>query len=136
MSELPIITFPTVLRTDFSDDEAWTAILEAITAESLEGFRVNVAVVDDRRYESLDVGDLLAIPEDTTPGFVFVVDDETVTTPDHPVLVVRLRFDGRGETFRSVPAGIQSIENNLSIHNMDWAEFASSVDSSGVFRGF
>jgi hypothetical protein len=31
---------------------------------------------------------------------------------------------------------VQSIENNLSIANMDFAEFADSVNEDGVFRGF
>jgi hypothetical protein len=31
---------------------------------------------------------------------------------------------------------IQSIQNNLSIANMDFEEFANSVDDDGVFRGF
>jgi hypothetical protein len=35
-----------------------------------------------------------------------------------------------------VPAQIQGIENNLSIANMDFDDFAGAVDSGGVFRGF
>ena len=29
-----------------------------------------------------------------------------------------------------------SVENNLSIANMDWEEFADAVDDAGIFRGF
>jgi hypothetical protein len=28
------------------------------------------------------------------------------------------------------------VENNLSISNLDWEDFADAVDSDGVFRGF
>jgi hypothetical protein len=31
---------------------------------------------------------------------------------------------------------IQSIENNLSLANMDFAEFTDSADRDGVLRGF
>jgi hypothetical protein len=29
-----------------------------------------------------------------------------------------------------------SIENNISLGNMDWEEFAEAADYDGVFRGF
>jgi len=29
-----------------------------------------------------------------------------------------------------------SVENNLSIANMDFSEFADNVDKDGIFRGF
>jgi hypothetical protein len=29
-----------------------------------------------------------------------------------------------------------SVENNLSIANMDFIDFAESVDEDGIFRGF
>ena len=41
-----------------------------------------------------------------------------------------------GREFRAVPTSIQSIENNLSLANMDFVEFAESVDPDGVFREF
>ena len=41
-----------------------------------------------------------------------------------------------GREFRAVPAAVQAVENNLSIANMDFAEFAGAVDEDGIFRGF
>jgi hypothetical protein len=38
--------------------------------------------------------------------------------------------------FRALPSQIQSIQNNLSIGNMDFEEFANNIDPDGVFRGF
>lgn len=52
-----------------------------------------------------------------------------------PLLILDL-YDGSGREFRAIPSQIQSIENNLSIANMDFEEFAESVDEDGVFRGF
>jgi hypothetical protein len=36
----------------------------------------------------------------------------------------------------TIPSEIQSIENNLSLANMDFEEFAESADKDGIFRGF
>jgi hypothetical protein len=41
-----------------------------------------------------------------------------------------------GREFRAIPTAVQSIENNLSIANMDFEDFAEAVDEDGVFRGF
>ena len=45
-------------------------------------------------------------------------------------------YDEPGRTFRVIPSEMWSVENNLSIANMDFAEFADAVDEDGVFRGF
>jgi hypothetical protein len=45
-------------------------------------------------------------------------------------------YESSGQEFRAVPSRVQSIENNLSIANMDFEEFAEAVDRDGVFRGF
>jgi hypothetical protein len=41
-----------------------------------------------------------------------------------------------GREIRCVVGEVASIESNLSIDNMDFAEFADSADADGVFRGF
>jgi hypothetical protein len=64
-----------------------------------------------------------------------VVDSVTIAHPDFPVLVIDLNSE-RGRGFRTVPSQVQAIENNLSIANMDFFEFADSVDKDGIFRGF
>jgi uncharacterized protein YbcV (DUF1398 family) len=64
-----------------------------------------------------------------------IVDSSSVASPDSTVLVVSVR-ENRGSSFRAIPSQIQGIENNLSIANMDFHEFAESVDQDGVFRGF
>jgi hypothetical protein len=76
MKQLPITKLSPVLRTDFSDDAAWTGNL----------------------YDGLG--------------------------------------SGVGGEFRALPSEVQAIENNLSIANMDFGDFASTVDGGGVFRGF
>lgn len=63
-----------------------------------------------------------------------VVDRVATLPPDYAVLVINL-FADPGREFRAIPSQIQSVENNLSLANMDFAEFAESVDEDGVFRG-
>jgi hypothetical protein len=80
--------------------------------------------------------ELLAIvPHDYDHSFVFVVDRAAIANPDFAILAVDL-VESRGCSFRAIPSQIQSIENNLSIANMDFEEFAEAVDKDGIFRGF
>jgi hypothetical protein len=130
-----------VLRTDFSDDAAWRAIRSAIEAPvrapggSIDFFAY-VTFVDDRNYGDLDTTQIRGLfgPE-SNQSFVIVVDRTAVAHPEHPVLILDL-FDPSGQTFRALPSAVQAIENNLSIANMDFEEFAAAVDEDGVFRDF
>jgi hypothetical protein len=132
----PTLTSGVVLRTDFSDDASWELVRDAIAAETEEGFQADVWFVDDDAYQGATVDDVLAETGQHVLGFIVLVDDVAVNHPDHPVLVVSLSPRHHGQRFRSIPRGIQSIENNLSLANMDWESFAGSVDDQGVFRGF
>ncbi len=63
---------------------------------------------------------------------MFVVDGVTIRDADHPVLVIDLA-DQPGRTFRVIPSEMWSVENNLSLANMDFDEFADAVDAAGSF---
>jgi hypothetical protein len=52
-----------------------------------------------------------------------------------PLVAVDMH-DEPGRWFRVVPGRISSVENNLSLANMHFGEFADHVDPDGVFRGF
>jgi hypothetical protein len=126
-----------VLRTDFSDDAAWRAICDAIAAPSPgDGFLANVTFVEDRAFEGAAVADLVAAAAACSQyrSFMFVVDDVTVRDAEHPVLVVDLA-DEPGRTFRVIPAEMWSVENNLSLANLDFADFSEATDAAGVYRG-
>jgi hypothetical protein len=75
------------------------------------------------------------VPDASDRSFVFIVDQAAVSHPDHPILVVDLSTEP-GRSFRVIPTEVWSVENNLSIANMDFDEFADQVDQDGVFRGF
>lgn len=75
------------------------------------------------------------VPEGSGPTFIFLVDGETLARDGHPVPVVDL-FEVRGRTFRVVPSQMWSVENDLSLGNMDREDFAGHLDADGDFRGF
>jgi hypothetical protein len=137
--ELPALRSVPLVRTDFSDDEAWAAAHGAVTADREmsfgEVFSANVEPLDDNRFAGLSAGQLAQlVPEDTHWSLLLVADEATMTSPEHHVLVVDLHEELLGRTFRATPPAVQEIENNLSIANMDWEDFADSADPDGIVR--
>jgi hypothetical protein len=126
-----------VIRTDFSDPDAWAAIRRTITAPIAPyGFLADVRFVDDRANDGRTVDDLVrGFGDEPSDTYVIVADRTTFEHPEHPLIVVDL-FEEIGRTFRALPAQIQSVENNLSLANMDFEDFSGSVDQDGIFRGF
>lgn len=136
MNNIPQTDNALVLRTDFSDNSAWESICVAVKEPVGEfQFRAHVDCVSDPAYDGLTVEQLLALRGNDSRSFMFVVDRTALTHPDHPILVVDL-YREPGRTFRVIPCELQGVENNLSISNMDFGEFADNADSDGIFRGF
>lgn len=145
---------PWVIRTDFADESQWAAVKAQISApqKDIAGeFVAYVKFVSDEKDRGKEAGDIVTSLPDTYPHkFCFIVDRECLSNKEHPVLVVGFYpSDGKSfdrlpsktpaadiKTFRSLPSQIQGIENNLSIANMDFEDFAGNVDKDGVFRGF
>ena len=125
--------------------EIQAAIAEPQTED---GFTAFVTFVNDRAYEGITPSQLLErVPADVHHAVVFLVDTTTLIHPDRPILVVNLydyaealEDQGKGPqygaTFRVVPSEMWSVQNNLTISNMDWEEFAGNLDGDGIFRGF
>jgi hypothetical protein len=137
MNPIPYTENPLVLRTDFSNQNVWDAICSIIRKPvGIFRFRANVEFLDNPDYDGIDKQQLLRLlAKNYNHTFIFVVDQPAISLPDFPVLVIDL-FEGSGREFRTIPSQIQGIENNLSIANMDFEEFATAVDESGIFRGF
>jgi uncharacterized protein DUF6924 len=137
MKRIPETENPLVLRTDFSNQAVWERICAIIRKPvGVFRFRANVEFLDDVEYAGITKDQLLElIPKNYSHIFIIVVDRTAISLPDFPLLIVDL-YERSGREFRAVPSQIQGIENNLSIANMDFEEFAESVDESGVFRGF
>ena len=151
---------PWVLRTDFSKqyDPTWDLLKRLISSpqrDPISGmeFVANVRFVEDPSFAHLSPDSVVRRLPDNYPGlFIFLVDTETLGNREHPVGVIG--FSPVGEQpaelsrkphdtpadevkfFRALPSTLQSIENNLSIANMDFEDFANAVGADGVFRGF
>ena len=137
MKQFPQTEIPLVLRTDFSDDAIWQRICaEILKPVGIFRFRANVEFLDDTQYAGITKEQLVRlVPKTYNHSFMVVVDQIAISHPDSPLLIVDL-FENSGREFRAIPSQIQGIENNLSIANMDFEEFAEAVDRDGIFRGF
>ncbi|MEU0797455.1 hypothetical protein ABZ342_45955 [Amycolatopsis sp. NPDC005961] len=138
MTALP--ASPVLVRTWFGDDGAWAALAEEVRTPSEDGFLADVTLLDDPAFAGLDA-EALREKQTTGPIVSFLADETTLTSPEHPVLAVRVlpRRDGDQRDFapfRVVPAELWSVENNLNLANLDWADFTRSAGADGVFRGF
>jgi hypothetical protein len=133
----PDYDYSLVIRTDFSDDEAWEQLCRAMQEpQTQHQFRASVECISDKACSRLEPERVAAVlPAGSQRPFVFMVDAEAISQTDHPVLVVDLLGEP-GRTFRVIPSQAWGVENNLRLANMDFADFANSVDSDGVFRGF
>jgi hypothetical protein len=125
-----------LLRTDFSDDAAWIALCEAVRAPSEDGFEARLDCIDDPAYRGLTIDQLMELaPKGSGRLFVFLADSIALSDPERPILVVDLD-DQPGRAFRVIPRVMWSVENNLSLSNLDYDDFASNLDADGIFRGF
>ncbi len=126
----------TLVRTDFSDDSAWISLVRAATAESPEGFRAELRLVDERQYDGRLPDELVGtgLHRQGEP-VLFIADRKALTACERPILCVDL-LHKPGQSFRCIPSELWGVENNLRLFNMDFEEFAESADADGVFRGF
>lgn len=135
---LPRLNSSLLVRTDFTSEDAWQEVSDEAQRENEDGFRAYLEPVSDPAFDSFTWEAVkAAVPANDRGVLVlFIADAITLTLSDHPVLVVDLPDDNGKPPFRSIPSELWSVENNLNIANMDWEEFASAVDESGVYRGF
>ena len=136
MKKLPTSGNSLLIRTDFSDDAAWVALCEGVQAPSEEGFEARLECISDPAYEGLTIEQLVKLAsEDSGHLFAFLADRTALLGPERAVLVVDLN-DEPGRTFRVIPRAMWSVENNLSLSNLDYDDFAGNLDADGIFRGF
>ncbi|WP_437114091.1 DUF6924 domain-containing protein [Streptomyces syringium] len=101
-----------------------------------EGFLANVAYFDDPAFQGLELEQILGLmPDEPECALLVVADEVALGSPEMPLLCIDL-WEERGRTVRVVATELWSIENNLSLSNMDFEEFADAADEDGVFRGF
>lgn len=136
-----------LVRTDFGNEQSWKALHTGVRTPSEDGFLATVDILDDEVYRGMTAIQLRDLHADHVDGphFFFVADDKAMAGPGHPLLVVALphrqpEYADLNEVprreFRVAVAELWAVENNLSLANMDWADFAGNVADDGVFRGF
>lgn len=141
LPSLPRTDDTLLIRTDFSDHAAWQALHTAVTTPNEDGFLAAVHTVDDPAYSGLTTEQLVSLVP-ARGSLVIVADKTALTEPGMPLLAV-LPYDEDDEEseqdygeLRVVAGELWSIENNMSIGNMDWEEFVDAANGDGVFRGF
>lgn len=131
-----------LVRTDFTDDAAWRALLQDAQAVHTDtaGFDAQAVLtpVDNRDFDGWTVAMLLDLDVDS--GYLFVADARTFADPERPILVldtdqVEDSDPEEPTSFRVVPEQLASVENNLSIANLGFIDYAESAGADGVFRG-
>ena len=137
LPSLPTSSSSLLVRTDFTSDEAWDRVREEALRENEDGFRAYVEPVSDRAFEQATWAAVRAAVPTHNEGasVLFIADATSLSSPDHPILVVDLLDKGL-TPFRCVPSELWGVDNNLNLANLDWADFADEVDDDGVFRGF
>ena len=123
-----------IVRTWFDDDGQWASLRRAVGSRG--EFIAPVHFVDDRAFDGLtpDAFAGMAGEAPDGPSFLILADEAAMATDEFPLLVVDL-FDVPGRFFRVVASELWGVASNLPIANMDWEDFAESVDADGVFRG-
>lgn len=135
-----LLSASVLVRTWFGDDDAWESLLLEVQKPSDDGFLANVTVVNDPVFEGLSTE---ALQTRHTGGAIvsFIADETTLVNAEHPILAVWVlphRDDDRRDLspFRVVPAALWSVENNINLGNMDWADFTRSLGEDDIFHGF
>jgi hypothetical protein len=148
MKDIPKTQHVLVLRTDFSDESAWTSVCAAIQEPVEFGqdkIWADVDCLSDPEFDGLTAEQVttslvpLLVGErkdfEYQESFMFIVDRIALTHPDHPILVVDLCNEG-GRTFRMIPSEMCAVWSNLWLANLDFDDFADHVDTDGIFRRF
>ncbi len=130
---------PLVVRTDFTNDEAWNHVVQEMGLPWVDNDPVPPCVVDDPRLSGAPTEQVLrevcaALPHPGGPSVLFIADTTTMTTPVHPILAVTTEWDGNPfeedeeeftTQFRLMPDAAIEIATNLDLGNMDFEDFAT-----------
>jgi hypothetical protein len=136
MAGLPSTEASLLVRTDFSDGIAWEKTKAASLAESDDGYRAYLHVVDDATLGEATWQDLRrAILALERHASVLFVADSAALAGDHSIQVVDLSRASR-PPFRCLAKELWGVDNNLNLANMEWEDFADNVEADGVYRGF
>jgi len=159
MKIIPQTPHMPVLRTDFSDDAMWQIVCNAM-AKSYHDLTLKYGVglsdvtldfISDPEYSGITPEQVLALItiEDFWHSCIFIVDHTTISESEHPMLAMNLSelffedgdedeetYNEQEHTFCLLPSEVAAMEINLTLGNMDFEDFSTSVKTDGIFRGF
>ncbi|UYV16786.1 DUF6924 domain-containing protein [Porphyrobacter sp. ULC335] len=134
MVEIPQDGDAPLIRCDFSNMAAWERLVAATKEPSPDGFVPNLQIIDNDRYDGASANQIGSAARDTNHAVVFIADEITMGNDDLSVLC--LNVSATEQRFRVIPSELWGVENNLSLGNMDFEEFADATGADGIFRGF
>ena len=121
-----------LFKIESGHEQKWNDLIQSASNPPAP-FIANIAYV---RKERTSIEELLSsLPEDYAYDFIFVADSETFTSENRSCLVIDL-IDPAKPRFRALPSTLASIENNLNIANLDFADFHHEANPTGIFKGF
>ncbi|WP_265736677.1 DUF6924 domain-containing protein [Streptantibioticus cattleyicolor] len=130
---------PLVIRTDFSDEDAWNQVVTRLGEPWMDNIP-EPHLVCEPAYDGVPAERVLkavraALPEPDLPGAVFIADATTMRHKAHPPLAVSTEWDGEPfepdeeafvTQFRIRPDAAIEVSCNLGIGTMDFEDFAGS----------
>src|SRR5215217_7650840 len=132
MKLLPHSSATLLIRTDFADQSSWDALHLAVSTPNKNDFLANVEFFEDGEFNGLVKDQILArVPAHHNHRLLIIADKDTLSSAELPLLVIDLVEEGPNE-IRVIATELWGIENNLSLANMDFYEFAHAVDEDGV----
>jgi len=119
-----------VLRVDFTDDERWQALADALDETA--------TCVSDPAFDGVTLDELVAADraaaEDDRLFDLFVADAVALADDEWPLLAVDLDVEP-GRTFRVPAEFFSDVSADLAVANLDFAHFADRADETGTYRG-
>lgn len=125
-----------LIRTSFTNEERWNKLKGSVQKSgNSDGFDAYVDFVSDKTLIDYGVKQLIDLLKKDKYCFFLIADNETFDKTESTILAIHY-FDGELSKVRFVPSETWSVENNLSIANMDPEDFIEASDEDGIFRGF
>ncbi|MFJ5548736.1 DUF6924 domain-containing protein [Streptomyces sp. NPDC093225] len=125
-----------LVRTDYTHPHAWKNLLTTVQTPNTDGFLADTVTLDDPAYRDLPPEHVLQrLAADQPDRLVALADTTTLTSDELPILVID-RFEEPHQSLRVTADQLWSIDNNLTLGNMDYEEFVEAAHDDGVFRGF
>lgn len=138
-AELREVSGPIVVRTDFSDDEAWAEVVDQARSIIVDDWVADFSFINDRDFEGMTPEELRALHPSTVEdnylnySFFAIADESTFRNADHDLLLVDT-FLVHDDPLRCIPEKLGLVVENLELANVDWEEFLASSRNGVIYE--